>query len=159
MNTSVLWLVAIAQIIHVLLEETPRFVNWAKNYNPKFDLKLFILGNSVIGGYMLISLVLATAYPSNWTLVLGLSTASFIFFNFLYHAYTTLSSGVYSPGVVTGGAISVPVALYVYWACHSDGALNIGVAAASILVGFLPMLLIIKSIGMKPHNIQENVRT
>jgi hypothetical protein len=49
------------------------------------------------------------------TLVLGLSTASWVFSNFLIHAAFTLYTGEYSPGVVTASAIYAPVAVYIYY--------------------------------------------
>ena len=48
------------------------------------------------------------------TLIIGLSAAAWIFSNFLIHAYYTLRTGIYSPGVVTAGAIYVPVSLYIF---------------------------------------------
>lgn len=53
-------------------------------------------------GYVLTAVYLATFYPREWTLVLGLSTAAWIFSNFLIHASLTLYTGEYSPGVVNG---------------------------------------------------------
>ncbi|MBI9075092.1 MAG: HXXEE domain-containing protein [Desulfatibacillum sp.] len=152
MNLHILWLVLIAQAIHVILEENPRFVEWARGYNPDFSRKQFLLGNGVIGGYIVFSILLAVFLPGKWTLALGLSTASYIVFNFLYHAATTLASGVYSPGVVTGGGINVPVALYVYLHFYNAGAVGVFTAGVSVFLGFLPMILILKNIGMKPHH-------
>ena len=150
MNLNVLWLIIIAQAIHVGLEENPRFVDWAKMYNPDFDRRQFVLGNGVIGAYMMVSVCLAVFVPGKWTLALGLSTASYIVFNFLYHAATTIAAKKYSPGVVTGAFINVPVAGYVFLHFFSKGALGPATAGLSLILGFLPMILILKNIGLSP---------
>ena len=74
----------------------------------------FVLGNAIFMAYVLISVSLAIFYPGEWTLVLGLATAAWIFSNFLIHASLTLYTGEYSPGVVTASAIYPPVAVYIY---------------------------------------------
>jgi len=114
MDLNILWLVPIAYSIHII-EESPRFVPWAIRYfsAPK-TFGQFILGNVMFMAYVIIAVFLATTYPSEWTLILGLSTAAWIFSNFTIHAFFTLTSGEYSPGVVTAGAIYVPVALYIF---------------------------------------------
>ncbi len=96
-----LWLVPIAYFIHII-EESPRFVPWAKRYlGAPSTFAQFVFGNVVFMAYVLISVSLAIFYPSEWTLVLGLATAAWIFSNFLIHAVLTLYTGEYSPGVVT----------------------------------------------------------
>jgi len=101
----------------------------------------FIIGNALFMAYVVISVYLATAYPSRWTLILGLSTASWIFSNFLYHAIITLISGIYSPGVVTAGALYVPTSLYIYATAWKSGVLTPSVAVWSLVIGFAVMYL------------------
>lgn len=150
MNLNVLWLIIIAQLIHVGIEENPRFVEWAKTFQPDFDRRQFLLGNAVIGAYMLIAVGLAVFLPGKWTLALGLSTASYIVFNFIYHAATTLAYKVYSPGVITGAFFNVPAAGFVYAHFYTSGALGPVTAGISLILGFLPMILILKNIGLSP---------
>ena len=134
-----LWLVPLAFCIHIV-EETPRFVPWAKRYiSAPSTFAQFVLGNIIFMVYVLISVFLATAYPGRWTLVLGVSTAAWIFSNFTLHAYYTLSSGEYSPGVVTAGAVYVPVALYIYSTVVASGMLSGPDLLASIVLGFAIM--------------------
>ena len=155
MNLHVLWLIIAAQAIHVGIEENPRFVKWAKTFNPDFDRRQFMLGNAVIGAYMLIAVGLAVLLPGKWTLALGLSTASYIVFNFLYHAATTLAYKVYSPGVITGAFFNVPAAGFVYMYFYTSGALGPLTAGISLILGFLPMILILKNIGLNPAEREE----
>jgi hypothetical protein len=99
----------------------------------------FVLGNVILMAYVIIATSLAIFYTNEWTLIIGLSAAAWIFSNFLIHAYYTLRTGIYSPGVVTGGAVYVPVSLYIYsnfWASGLLSTLNI---VLSIIIGFAVM--------------------
>lgn len=114
MDLNILWLVPVAYFIHIL-EETPRFVPWATRYfSAPATFGQFVLGNVIFMVYVIISAGLAVFYPGEWTIVLGLATAAWIFSNFLLHAFYTLYTGEYSPGVVTASAIYAPVAVYIY---------------------------------------------
>jgi len=89
--------------------------------------------------YVLISVALATLYPREWTLVLGLSTAAWIFSNFLIHASFTLSTGEYSPGVVTASALYAPLSVYIYSNVMGSGLLSTTDILVSIIIGFAIM--------------------
>ena len=136
MDLNILWLVPVAYGIHII-EETPRFVPWAKRYlSAPSTFPQFVLGNVIFMAYVVLSVFLATVYPGEWTLVLGLSTAAWIFSNFTIHAFFTLSTGEYSPGVVTAGAIYVPVSVYIYSSALASGMLTGPVFIASVVLGF-----------------------
>ena len=139
MDLNFLWLVPVAYFIHIF-EETPRFVPWAVKYlgAPK-NFTEFVVGNVIFMVYVLISVSLAIFYPSIWTLVLGLSTAAWIFSNFLVHAFFTLRTGEYAPGVVTAGAIYVPVTLFVFFNVLGLGILNSFDIILAIIIGFAIM--------------------
>ena len=147
MALQILWAIPVAYAIHIA-EEAPRFVNWTKSYPkwfPDFTTRRFIFGNSVWMTYVIVSVVLAIYHPATWTLILGLSTASWIFSNSWLHIVTTLRSGTYSPGVITASMIYVPLPIYVYATVFNSGLLTPTVLAWSIIIGFaimyLPMLL------------------
>lgn len=89
--------------------------------------------------YVIVATSLAILYPNEWTLILGLSAAAWIFSNFLIHAYYTLRTGIYSPGVVTAGAIYVPVSVYIYSNFWISGLLSNLDIALSIVIGFAIM--------------------
>jgi len=132
-------LVPIAYFIHII-EETPRFVQWAKRYfSAPSTFAQFVLGNVIFMAYVLISVSLATFYPGEWTLVLGLSTAAWIFSNFLIHASLTLYTGEYSPGVVTASALYAPVSVYIYTNFVGSGILSNADILLSIIIGFAIM--------------------
>ena len=155
MDVNILWLVPIAYFIHIL-EETPRFVPWAKRYlSAPSTFAQFILGNVIFMVYVLISVFLATFYSREWTIVLGLSTAAWIFSNFLIHAFFTLYTGEYSPGVVTASALYAPVAVYIYANFLQSGILNQLDIILSIIIGFAVMYvptLIQVWRGKRTHN-------
>jgi hypothetical protein len=139
MDLIILWLVPVAYFVHIL-EESPRFVPWAlKHFGAPETFGQFVLGNVILMAYVIIATSLAIFYTNEWTLIIGLSAAAWIFSNFLIHAYYTLRTGIYSPGVVTGGAVYVPVSLYIYsnfWASGLLSTLNI---VLSIIIGFAVM--------------------
>ncbi|MFA5295542.1 MAG: HXXEE domain-containing protein [Methanoregulaceae archaeon] len=147
-------MVPLAYGIHII-EETPRFVPWAKRYlSAPSTFAQFVLGNVIFMAYVLISVSLATFYPGEWTLVLGLSTAAWIFSNFLIHASLTLYTGEYSPGVVTASALYAPVSVYIYTNFLGAGILSTGDIIVSIIIGFAIMYvptLIQVGRGKKAH--------
>jgi hypothetical protein len=149
-----LWLVPLAYGIHII-EETPRFVPWAKRYlSAPSTFAQFVLGNVIFMAYVLISVALATFYPGEWTLVLGLSTAAWIFSNFLIHASFTLYTGEYSPGVVTASALYAPISVYIYTSVLGSGILSNADILVSIIIGFAVMFvptLIQVGRGKKAH--------
>lgn len=139
MNLTILWLIPVAYFVHIL-EESPRFVPWAiKYFGAPETFGQFIIGNVIFMAYVIVATSLAILYPNEWTLILGLSAAAWIFSNFLIHAYYTLRTGIYSPGVVTAGAIYVPVSIYIYSNFWVSGLLSNLDIALSIVIGFAIM--------------------
>jgi hypothetical protein len=139
MDLNILWLVPIAYFVHII-EETPRFVPWATRYlSAPSTFAQFVLGNVIFMVYVLISVFLATFYSGEWTIVLGLSTAAWIFSNFLIHAFFTLYTGEYSPGVVTASALYAPLAVYIYANFLESGILSQSGIILSIIIGFAVM--------------------
>ena len=70
MDLYILWLVPVAYFIHIL-EESPRFVPWAKKYlGAPETFGQFIIGNVIFMVYVLVSVFLAIFYPSQGRLFL-----------------------------------------------------------------------------------------
>lgn len=139
MDLSILWLVPIAYFIHII-EEAPRFMPFAiKYYGQPKNLKEFVVGNIILMAYVLISVSLAIFYTNEWTMVIGLATAAWIFTNFLMHAYYTLRYGEYSPGVVTASAIYAPVTVFIYYNFIISGILSTTDIILSMILGFVIM--------------------
>jgi hypothetical protein len=141
MDLTILWIVPVAYLIHIF-EETPRFVPWALKYiGAPEDFTQFIIGNVIFMVYVIVATSLAIFIPNQWTLIIGLSTAGWIFSNFLIHAYFTLRTGVYSPGVVTAGSVYVPVSLFIYYNLWISGFANALVIILSLIIGFAIMYI------------------
>ena len=139
MDLAILWLVPAAYFVHIL-EESPRFVPWALKYlGAPETFGQFVLGNVIFMVYVIIATSLAIFYTSELTLIIGLSAAAWIFSNFLIHAYFTLRTGIYSPGVVTAGAIYVPVSLYIYSNFWASGLISNLDVILSMIIGFAIM--------------------
>ena len=139
MDLNILWLLPAAYFVHIL-EESPRFVPWAQKYlGAPETFGQFVLGNVIFMAYVIIATSLAIFYTSEWTLIIGLSAGAWIFSNFLIHAYFTLRTGIYSPGVVTAGAIYVPVFLYIYSNFWASGLLSTLDVILSVIIGFAIM--------------------
>ena len=136
MDLSILWLVPVAYLIHIF-EETPRFVPWAKEYlGAPGTFGQFVIGNVIFMVYVIIATSLAIFYTNQWTLIIGLSAAAWIFSNFLIHAYFTLRTGVYSPGVVTAGSIYVPVSIFIFYNFWISGVLSTLSIIIAFIIGF-----------------------
>ena len=139
MDLNILWLVPAAYFVHIL-EESPRFVPWARKFlGAPETFGQFVIGNVIFMVYVLIAASLAIFYTSQWTLIIGLSAAAWIFSNFLIHAYFTLRTGIYSPGVVTAGAIYVPVSLYIFSNFWASGLLSTLDVVIAFIIGFAIM--------------------
>ena len=139
MDLNILWLVPAAYFVHIL-EESPRFMPLALKYlGAPETFGQFVIGNVIFMAYVIIATSLAIFYTNEWTLILGLSAAAWIFSNFLIHAYFTLRTGIYSPGVVTAGAIYVPVSLYIYSNFWASGLLSPMDFILSFIIGFAIM--------------------
>ena len=136
MDLTILWLVPVAYLIHIF-EETPRFVPWALKYiGAPEDFTQFVIGNVIFMVYVIIATSLAIFYTNQWTLIIGLSAAAWIFSNFLIHAYFTLRTGVYSPGVVTAGSIYVPVSLFIFYNFWISSLLSTLSIIIAFIIGF-----------------------
>ncbi len=55
--------------------------------------------------------------------------------NGLWHAWAALRSHIYSPGVVTGTVIYLPLAVYGYITFVGSGAISAGIAVLAVLIG------------------------
>ena len=105
------WLFPIAFMVHVL-EELPRFADWARRHASKrFTLNDYL---RVHCAGLIVSPMSAGAiwlFPNSWTVLLffALVFAPAVFFNSLFHAGATLHSGAYCPGLFTAIVLYLPL--------------------------------------------------
>lgn len=137
MDLNILWLVPIVYFIHIF-EESPRVPAWAVKIRMITSMSFgeFALGNIIFMAYVIIAVSLAVFYTNEWTIILGLSTAAWIFSNFLIHAYYTLRYGEYSPGVVTASALYAPVTAFIFYNFMVSGVLSTWGIILAIIIGF-----------------------
>ncbi len=67
--------------------------------------------------------------------VYWLVVAALLCSNGLWHAWASYRSRTYSPGVITGMAVYLPMAIYGYTEFLRSGAASVGMAIASAAVG------------------------
>ena len=64
-----------------------------------------------------------------------MTVAALLCSNGIWHAWASYKSHSYSPGVVSGVSVYVPLALYGYWQFLGSGAATFGTALIAIIVG------------------------
>ena len=55
--------------------------------------------------------------------------------NGVFHIFATMKMRRYSPGVVTGTLLYIPMGIYAFWAMLTSGRVSIGTAIAAALIG------------------------
>jgi preprotein translocase subunit Sec61beta len=127
-----LWLLLAAAALHVVEEWLwpGGFLDWFRRFAP-FAAAL-TPGLAVVVNAAFLALVLAAAILAEDRLVLSLSAAALCFVNGLLHVVGTIKTREYSPGVVTGALLYLPLAVAVYAAADAAGP---GEWIASILLG------------------------
>jgi hypothetical protein len=64
-----------------------------------------------------------------------LTIAALMCSNAIWHAFATVKSGTYSPGLITGLGLYVPLALYGFAHFLRSGAASAGTAVFAALIG------------------------
>ena len=106
-----IWLFPPAFILHVL-EEWPRFTNWARRYaSPLFtqqDYNAIHIAGIVVS--FLFTIVVCT-FPNRAVVFVFFAFifAPSLFFNALFHAGATVVTREYCPGVITAVTLYVPI--------------------------------------------------
>jgi Protein of unknown function with HXXEE motif len=132
-----LWLVVVASLLHVGEEYVwpGGFLAFLQRVAPSVTIGVATPGLAVvINGLMVLGLVVAAligpAGPS-----VALSGAALLAVNGLGHLAAAVRIGGYAPGMVTGGLVSLPVAVAAYTAFGLVGRLTVGVVVVSMLLG------------------------
>lgn len=140
-----IWLLPLLDLIH-FLEELPRFPDWAKkSLKISYTRTKFIAENIVIGLILTVSVLMAVCAPGRVGTVLILSAAVGFFSNMVFHAASTLKTGIYSPGTVTACLFFAPASFYVYFLAGKEGLLDSITIVLSIILG-LGMLPVVVTI-------------
>jgi len=138
-----IWLLPLLDLIH-FLEELPRFPDWAKqSLKIPYTRTKFIAENIVIWLILTVSVLMTVYGPEKVGIVLVLSAAIGFFSNMIFHAASTLKTGIYSPGTVTACLFFTPVSFYIYSLAGREGLLDLTTIILSIIlgVGMLPVVV------------------
>lgn len=128
-------LAPVAYAVHIA-EEAPRFVVWTRLYPGLFSKTLstgeFVATNAVL---MLVVLAAVALCRRRSLAVAGLAVASWQFSNAVFHIALTLTSGVYSPGVVTAIVIYVPLSVATFYEAGKERLLNARRVGIALFLG------------------------
>jgi len=105
------WLFPIVFTLHVL-EELPRFTEWARRYaSERFTHQDYLRVHSAGPILSPLSAGAISLFPNQWTVLcfFALVFAPAVLFNSLFHAGATLQSGAYCPGLFTAISLYLPV--------------------------------------------------
>lgn len=140
-----IWLLPLLDLIH-FLEELPRFPDWAKkSLKIPYTRTKFIAENIVIWLILTVSVLMTVYGPEKVGIVLVLSAAIGFFSNMIFHAASTLKTGIYSPGTVTACLFFTPISFYIYFLAGKEGLLDLITIILSFILG-LRMLPVVVTI-------------
>src|SRR5262249_12697492 len=121
-----IWLFPPAFMLHVL-EEWPRFTNWAARYaSPLFTQQdydtIHIVG--IVGSFLFT--VFVWTFPNRAVVFVFFAFifAPSLFFNTLFHAGATVVTREYCPGVITALTLYLPIFFFVSRLAWREGLLD-----------------------------------
>ena len=139
----------VAAVIHVLEEYAypGGFLDWMKGMNPRFTPWITTRFAVIINGLFLLLCVVGAIVAAR-NLVLSLSVASLLFINGLMHLGGTVRARRYTPGVVSGILLYMPLALYAFYLFARSGRLTLAGSAIAGLLGVLYQAIPIGYLGL-----------
>lgn len=141
------WAPLFAAVIHILEEFAfpGGFPAWDRMYRPSIRASITRRFHIVINGLMLLACTaVGLTIPvgravAPWSNERGaaawLTLAALLFSNAVFHLVGTIQTRRYSPGLVTGLAVHVPMTLLGYWHFLSSGEASRGTATMAALLG------------------------
>ncbi|GEM_PF-1559208 len=141
------WLTVINYIVHYA-EEGPRLAEWIETHCPvknfTYTQKKLNLENLMYFGFLLIGVVLLNLYPGVLLYqAMVFSVAGAFVANTWFHARPTLTTAIYSPGVVSACVFNQIVLLLLLLKAHSLGILTIPLVVLSLIlvVSIFPLIV------------------
>ena len=137
MKTLVLWLPIVAVVAHVIEEFVwpGGFVQWYRNYPPGFSatvsVRFLVIVNFVFAALALLPPVLgSTDLGFAWWVVV----AAIAGMNGLFHLFASFQTRSYSPGLVTGLVLYLPLAGFGGTQLHRQGLVSGGTLMQAVLL-------------------------
>jgi energy-converting hydrogenase Eha subunit G len=129
-------------VLHVL-EETPGFVAWFnRQVQPDITPRLFF---SVVATGFIITLMVAAIMAANRDRAAAIVATAWIGFlmlaNGIFHLVATLAQRGYTPGVVTGSLLYLPVSLLFFAAIARECRMPYPLVTGLALLGGIPMYI------------------
>ena len=139
----------VAAVIHVLEEYAypGGFLDWMKSMNPRFTPWITTRFTVIINGLFLLLCVVGAIVAAR-NLVFSLSVASLLFINGLMHLGGTVRARRYTPGVVSGILLYMPLALYTLYLFARSGRLTLAGSAIAGLLGVVYQAIPIGYLGL-----------
>ena len=136
--TWIWWAPLLAILLHIFEEFVwpGGFTAWYRLYRPQFEKSisrpfLFWINVALLFGCLAIGVDGPTPYGS----ALFLTMTAVLFTNGFFHLLATLRMRRYSPGVITGIALYVPLTVYGYAVILRHGLASNGTVIASAILG------------------------
>jgi hypothetical protein len=131
------WAPLIAASLHICEEflVPGGFPSWYRRYTPepgKITTRFLVIVNAAL---LFACLTAALAARTQQGIAYWLTISAVQCSNGCWHAWASYKSRSYSPGVVTGMAVYLPMAVYGYSHFVRSGAASIGTAAAAGILG------------------------
>jgi hypothetical protein len=137
MNPVFLWLPLLAILAH-LCEEflwPGGFIDWYRHYPPGFTAAVsarFIVIINIIFVALAVTPPLLGPSPrawATWVVLVGIAGI-----NGLFHLVATVRGRQYSPGVITGALLYVPLAVIGTIHLHQQGVVSTGTVAQAVII-------------------------
>ncbi|MDX2089142.1 MAG: HXXEE domain-containing protein [Kofleriaceae bacterium] len=133
-----IWLLPCAFALHIV-EESRGFTAWVRDVlGGSIGLGAFLVNNAIFMGVLVGLCALATRTRQRWAVIaLFFWVAGQVFWNFVFHLFTEIHFGAYSPGLVTATLLYYPLYLFLVRQAVVEGWLTVRWIAASLIAGAL----------------------
>ena len=111
------------------------FLAWYRGYRAdpsRITRRFLVIVNAVL---LIVCCNIALLGRTPLGIAYWLTISALLCSNGIWHAWASYKSSSYSPGVVTGVAVYVPLAIFGYSHFVRSGAVSIGIAALACVVG------------------------
>ena len=112
------------------------FPQWYAEYRPEIatslTMRMLLLINALL---VTICACLAIADPNSSNAMPWMIVASILFWNAIFHARATFRTQRYSPGLISGLLLYIPLSFFGYFQLVRDGLTSVEAAAGSFVLG------------------------
>ena len=134
------WSLAIAAAIHIAEEFgfPGGFKTWYITYKPEIARSIsdrFLVFINALLMVFSITVAVAMYFPSGNGVAAWLTLAALLFANAIFHIVGAIKTRQYSPGMISGIVLYIPLAVYGYPHFVRSGQASIGTAFFAMLIG------------------------